>query len=105
MSKSHPVIQIAISGIAVADRLRGIRPDTVDALAQSMAEQGQLQPIVVGPRKDGGYWLVAVLHRLEAARKLKWREINCTVFDHMEADEAELAEIDENLIRTNLCTA
>src|SRR5271163_2214100 len=34
-------------------------------------------------------------------RQLKWQEINCTVFDHMEADEAELAEIDENLIRTN----
>src|SRR5271170_5364113 len=105
MSKSHQVIQIAMSGIAVADRLRAIRPDTVDALAQSMAEQGQLQPIVVRPRKDGGYWLVAGLHRLEAAKKLKWQEINCTVFDHMEADEAELAEIDENLIRTNLTPA
>src|SRR5271155_2422867 len=38
-------------------------------------------------------------------RQLKWQEINCTVFDHMEADEAELAEIDENLIRTNLTPA
>ena len=34
MSKSHQVIRIAMSGIAVADRLRAIRPDTVDALAR-----------------------------------------------------------------------
>jgi len=105
MSKSHPVIQVAISGIAVADRLRTIRPDTVDALAQSMADQGQLQPIVVRRRKDGGYWLVAGLHRLGAAKKLKWKEISCTVFDDMEADQAELAEIDENLVRAELSPA
>jgi ParB family transcriptional regulator, chromosome partitioning protein len=85
---------IAISGIAVAiHRLRALRPDKVDALAQSMTDQGLLQPIVVRPHKGGGYWLVAGLHRLEAAKKLKWKEISCTVFDDMEADEAELAEI------------
>ena len=28
MSKSHQVIRIAMSGIAVAERLREIRPDT-----------------------------------------------------------------------------
>jgi ParB/RepB/Spo0J family partition protein len=101
----HQVIQIAMSGIAVAERLRTIRPDTVDALAQSMTDQGQLQPIIVRSRKDGGYWLVAGLHRLEAAKKLEWTEINCTVFGEMEADEAELAEIDENLVRADLSPA
>ena len=105
MSKRHQVLQIAISSIAVAERLRTIRPDTVDALAQSMTDQGQLQPIIVRSRKDGGYWVVAGLHRLEAAKKLKWTEINCTVFGEMEADEAELAEIDENLVRADLSPA
>jgi ParB/RepB/Spo0J family partition protein len=70
-----------------------------------MGDQGQLQPIVVRPRKDGGYWLVAGLHRFEAAKKLKWKEINCTIFDGMAADEADLAEIDENLIRAELSPA
>jgi hypothetical protein len=97
---------IALSGIAVAKhRLRPLREDTATALAQSMADQGQLQPIVVRPRKDGCYWLVAGLHRFEAAKKLKWKEINCTIFDGMEADEAELAEVDENLIRAELSPA
>ena len=36
-------------------------------------------------------------HRLEAARKLKWPCIRAEIRDGMEADAAELAEIDENL--------
>jgi uncharacterized ParB-like nuclease family protein len=97
---------IALGDIAVAKhRLRGLRENTANALSQSMADQGQLQPIVVRPREDGGYWLVAGVHRLAAAKKLKWKEINCTVFDSMGADEAELAEIDENLIRAELSPA
>jgi hypothetical protein len=97
---------IALSDIAVAiQRLRRLRPETANALAQSMATQGQLQPIVVRPHNDHGYWLVAGFHRFEAAKQLGWQEITCTVFDHMEANEAELAEIDENLIRANLTPA
>jgi hypothetical protein len=98
--------RIAVSGIAVAiQRLRALRPDTVNALTQSMADQGQLHPIVVRPCKQGGYWLVVGMHRFEAAKILKWKEISCTVFDDMEADQAELAEIDENLIRAGLSPA
>jgi hypothetical protein len=97
---------IALSGLAVAiHRLRALQPDKVDALAQSMTDQGLLQPIVVRPHKGGGYWLVAGLHRFEAAKKLQWKAISCTIFDDMEADEAELAEIDENLIRAGLSPA
>ena len=54
------------------------------------------------PRGTAGYWLVAGHHRLEAARKLKWEAIAAIIFDGMDADEAELAEIDENLIRAEL---
>jgi ParB-like chromosome segregation protein Spo0J len=97
---------IALRGIAVAtQRPRALRKENVDALAQSMADRGQLQPIVVRPGEDGGYWLVAGLHRFEAAKKLKWKQINCTIFDGMEAHAAELAEIDENLIRAELSPA
>jgi ParB-like nuclease family protein len=53
---------IAIRGFAVAKhRLRALRQDAANALTQSVADQGQLQPIVVRQRKDGGYWLVAGL--------------------------------------------
>jgi ParB family transcriptional regulator, chromosome partitioning protein len=97
---------IALSDIAVAiHRLRALRPDKVDALAQSMTDQGLLQPIVVRSHEGGGYLLVAGLHRFEAAKKLKWKTISCTVFDDMETDEAELVEIDENLVRADLSPA
>jgi ParB/RepB/Spo0J family partition protein len=96
---------IPLRSIAVAaHRLRALRPDKVDALAQSMSDRGLLQPIVVRPR-NGGYWLVAGLHRFEAAKKCKWKKISCTIFDDIEADQAELIEIDENLIRSDLSPA
>jgi ParB-like nuclease domain len=105
MSNCHQVVRIAIGSIAIAERVRAIRPQTVDALARTMREQGLLQPIVVRPREEGGYWLVAGVHRAEAAKKLGWTEIDCTVFADMAADAAGLAELDENLVRADLSAA
>jgi ParB family transcriptional regulator, chromosome partitioning protein len=70
-----------------------LRPDIVDVLADSMAIQGQLHPITVRSRRGSGYTLVAGLHRLEAAKKLKQKTIRCTIFADMDADQAELAEL------------
>jgi ParB-like chromosome segregation protein Spo0J len=102
-----PKPQLIGLGIDVKpERLRALRPDVVAELVQSMRERGQLQPIIVRPNSQGtGYWLVAGRHRLEAARKLKWDSINALVFEGMNADEAELAEIEENLIRADLSPA
>ena len=48
---------------------------------------------------DGkGYRLIAGYHRLEACKAIGWLEIDATVVDLNDL-EAELAEIDENLIR------
>jgi hypothetical protein len=97
---------LALSDIAVAkNRLRALRDENVTALAQSMADQGLLQPIVVRSNKDGGYDPIAGIHRLEAAKKLNWKVINCIVLDDINADQAELIEIDENLIRAELSPA
>jgi ParB family chromosome partitioning protein len=89
--------RIELGGIGIkADRLRALRDDTVKSLMDSMAVSGLLQPIVLRPRGTAGYWLVAGRHRFEAARKLKWESIAATIFEGMDADQAELAEIDEN---------
>src|SRR5215472_8877692 len=88
---------IDLGGIYVLQRLRALRPEVVAELATSMQDQGQLAPIIVRPREGGGYWLVVGLHRLEAAKKLEWMGIQAVVLEHVEADQAELAEIDENL--------
>ena len=67
----------------------------IDQLAESIEQVGLLNPITV---TDWGV-LVAGLHRLEACKKLGWTEIPCNV---IKEDDAELAEIDENLIRNEL---
>jgi N6-adenosine-specific RNA methylase IME4 len=89
------------------ERLRALRPETVKQLAESMKVSGLLQPIVLRPKAGtgNGYWLVAGRHRFEAAKKLKWDSIRAAIYDGMDLDQAELAEIDENLIRADLSPA
>jgi ParB family chromosome partitioning protein len=97
---------IALSGItAPLERLRALRQDNIDAIAESMKTVGQLQDILLCERLGHGYWVVAGHHRLEAARKLKWDTVRCTILEDIDADEAELIEIDENLIRAELSPA
>ena len=69
----------------------------IEQLAESIEQVGLLNPITV---TDWGV-LVAGLHRLEACKKLGWTEISCNV---IKENDAELAEIDENLIRNELTT-
>jgi hypothetical protein len=82
--------------------MRKLRPEKVDDVAESIAARGQLQPIIVRPRGDTDYLLVVGSHRLEAVRKLGHEAIECRVLDGMDADQALLAEIDENLVRADL---
>ena len=88
---------ININEIKVSSNRREALPEDVKALAESIADVGMMNPITV----DLGNNLVAGLHRLEAAKLLGWTEIECNV---CELDElhAELAEIDENVVRTGL---
>lgn len=89
------MLDYAIARIKVGKRLRPL--GDVATLAESMRQIGQLNPINILP--DGT--LVAGYHRLEAARLLGWDTIRAIVVEMDEVD-AELAEIDENLRRSNL---
>src|SRR5262245_59586295 len=92
------VVKVGLDDIVVLPtRLRALRPDVVADLALSMRVWGQLQPIVLRQQRGTGYYLVAGRHPLEAAKKLQWSSMQAVVFDDMEGDAAELAEIDENL--------
>src|SRR5215472_8523298 len=104
------VRMVRLDDIEVApDRTRALRPKKVDEIAESIGARGQLQPIVVRPRrpqKGGGrFRLVAGRHRVEAVRKLGHERIAATILDGLDADAALLAEIDENLIRADLTPA
>lgn len=97
---------IGLGGIAVKpERLRALRDGVVQELMESMKARGLVNPITLRPKPSAGYWLVAGRHRLEAARKLKWTGIKATIVEGLDADAAELIEIDENLIRADLSPA
>ena len=70
---------LAIADIYVpAKRRRTLDQATVDALAESILEDGLKVPILV--REDGSrYVLVEGLHRLEACRALGEEVITCTM--------------------------
>lgn len=92
-------MKIAINEIKVNAGRREADLNGIDELARSISEVGLLNPITV----DSDHILIAGLHRLEAAKRLGWTEIECTVFG-LEGLQAELAEIDENVVRTALST-
>ena len=64
------LFRVAIASIYVPVKRRAtLDPEVVDAIAESMLEQGQQTPILV--RRDGERLvLVEGLHRLEACKKL-----------------------------------
>lgn len=90
-------MQVPIFQINVNTGRREANPEAVQKLADSISKVGLLNPITV----DQEYTLIAGLHRLEAAKRLGWPEIECTV-KNLDGLLAELAEIDENLIRRKL---
>jgi N6-adenosine-specific RNA methylase IME4/ParB-like chromosome segregation protein Spo0J len=85
------------------ERLRALRPEKVEELAESIRERGLLQAIMVRPGSGAteAFWLVAGRHRFEAIKKLKLPTIRCKVRE-LSDDEASLVEIDENLVRADL---
>lgn len=84
-----------------ADRLRQLDEVWAAGLAQSLTVNGLQSPIMVGKAVRGRHGLIAGLHRLTAARRLEWIEIDAIVFVGSKL-EARLCEIDENLIRREL---
>ena len=99
------VQSIDINAIEILKRWRDFQPAKAAEIAASMDVVGQLQPILVRPGRDGKYVLVAGLHRVEGRKKNGSKTILATVVEDMDADQAELAGIDENLIRANLTVA
>lgn len=88
---------IPISEITVNAGRREADPDGVQELVDSISKVGLLNPITI----DREHTLIAGLHRLEAAKVLGWTKIECNV-SSLEGLLAELAEVDENVVRKGL---
>ena len=66
------------------DNPRSRSDKTAESLAElmrSMQEVGQIQPIIVRPRKEGGWIVVAGERRLTAAAELGWEMIDVVKHD------------------------
>ena len=86
-----------INTITVKQGRRAVDDAKVRELAQSMSEIGLINPITVTRDRV----LITGAHRLAAAKLLGWTDIQATVSE-LDGLRAELAEIDENLVRNEL---
>lgn len=90
-------MQVEAGKIRVKGGRRGLDEDYVKKLAESIRELGLLNPITV----DRDFCLIAGLHRLEAVKLLGLESVECRVVS-LEGLHAEMAEIDENIVRNDL---
>ena len=105
--------EIPISNITIPeDRTRTLNDSWVEILAESISEQGLLNPITVRTIK-GGFELISGHHRLAAMKIIATDETNnnndaATITAHIrdygdkDADHIRLEEISENVIRNEL---
>ena len=80
---------------------RRFEPDATAGLAASIRLQGVLQPIVVRPRREGGYELIAGERRWRAAREAGITSLPAVVRDADDRDTLLLGLV-ENVARENL---
>lgn len=93
---------VSVDSIQIGERHRALNEDAVGRLQASIKELGLQQPITIRVAGgDGAPVLVAGQHRLEAVRRLGWKQIDCIEVSD-DALRAELWEIAENLHRCDL---
>jgi ParB family chromosome partitioning protein len=76
-------------------------PDSIAALAKSLADAGVVQPLIVRPLPDGRYELIAGERRWRAAREAKLETVPVILRDEDETQRLQTALI-ENVAREDL---
>ena len=106
-----PEVELTASGaqeIAIGDLdpnpdqpRRHFQEEAINQLAQSIADQGVLQPILVTPQPGGRYRIVAGERRWRASRQAGLTTVPCVIRDMDVIQQMEVALI-ENLQREDL---
>ena len=81
-----------------------LEPATTSGLADSIRAQGVVQPVVVRPRSDGTWELIAGERRWRAAREAKLPTVPAVIRETDDRDSLLLALV-ENVARENLSAA
>ncbi len=102
--RGRKVSMMFVDNIDVGARHREVSDEAVTSLASSMGQIGLRTPISVWCSEDGSEMrLMTGAHRLAAAKRLGWEQIECIVYlDQPDEVDAELWEIAENLHRVEL---
>lgn len=102
----RPILSLALADIAIGARIGFYHADHAAGLAESMASDGQHDPIHV--RRNGNaakqpWTLIAGRHRIGAATSLGWTHINAIQIADANTDRATLLrmELSENLDHRN----
>lgn len=80
---------------------RSFSMDELEGLAQSIHENGMLQPISVRVREGGGYEVIAGERRLRAAGMIGMATVPCIVI-RAQSEQSAVFALLENLQRENL---
>ncbi|QYK42833.1 MAG: ParB N-terminal domain-containing protein [Paracoccaceae bacterium] len=97
------ITRVSLDEIDCAQRLRPASEAGIAAIMASIAEVGVMKDAIhVRRRKNGRLVLIAGLHRLEAARRLGWPDIEAKVWADVTDDWSRLMEIDDNLAGAEL---
>ena len=95
-------VLLALDCIDFGDRLRSVNQPAVAHIAESIRRHGLQNPVQVRPLGNDRYGLIAGAHRCQAMRALGRDKVEAFVLDHLDADQMDLLEIDENLMRSEL---
>lgn len=94
---------VPVADIDTRNRLRPVSAAGVESIIASIGEVGVMKdPIHVRRKKGGQLVLIAGGHRLEAAKRLGWSEIEAKVWVDVTDDWSRMMEIDDNLAGAEL---
>jgi ParB family chromosome partitioning protein len=102
-SAEPTLTELAVADIHANPRQprRRFEGEAVSGLAESIKAQGLIQPVVVRPRLEGGYELIAGERRWRAAREARLATVPAVVRDADDRDSLLLALV-ENVAREDL---
>lgn len=90
--------RVKLADLVVRDRLRPVSEAGIASLMASIHETGVMKDAIhVRKIKSGELVLLAGAHRVEAAKRLGWEDIEAKVWTDVTSDWARLIEIDDNL--------